>query len=99
MVIDDVIERKYITVGFFAFLILIALAVTSNSLSIRRFGTKSWERLHKLVYAAAPLAAIHFLWQKRGDDWSEPLIYLVIIIFLLTLRYPKIKQQLSRCHE
>ncbi|WOV91826.1 MAG: protein-methionine-sulfoxide reductase heme-binding subunit MsrQ [Candidatus Zeuxoniibacter abyssi] len=94
----DIVKRKYITVGFTAWLILIALAATSNDWSIRRMGAKLWGKLHKAVYAAAPLAAVHFLWLKRGKDWSEPLIYLAIIVFLLALRHRKAQRFLSRFH-
>ena len=82
--IEDVIERPYITVGFTAFLLLTPLAVTSNQWSIRRLG-KKWKQLHKLVYLIVILAIVHFLWLVKAD-YLEPLIYATIAAVLLLLR-------------
>lgn len=81
----DIMERPYVTVGFGAFLLLIPLAVTSNNWSIRKMGAMAWRRLHKAVYPAAILAAIHYVWLARGFQ-IEPLFYLTLIVSLLLLR-------------
>ncbi|WP_373355217.1 protein-methionine-sulfoxide reductase heme-binding subunit MsrQ [Pseudoroseicyclus sp. CXY001] len=80
----DILKRPYITIGMGAFLLLLPLAVTSNNLSIRKLGPK-WRQLHKLVYPAAILAAVHFIWLVKGFPW-EPFIYAGIIAVLLGLR-------------
>ena len=95
-VLDDVVERKFITVGFAAFLLLVPLALTSNNWSVKKLGGKAWLKLHKLVYAIALLAPVHFLWLKRGKDLTEPLVYLAIFAALLAIRIPKVKAALSR---
>lgn len=82
---NDLVKRPYIILGMAAFLLLLPLAVTSNNLSIRRMGAAAWQRLHRLVYPAALLAAAHFIWVMKA--WAaEPLIYLALISGLLALR-------------
>ena len=95
-VLDDVVERKFITVGFAAFVLLVPLALTSSNWSVKKLGGKAWLKLHKLVYAVALFAPVHFLWLKRGDDLTEPLAYLGIFALLLAMRIPKVKTALFR---
>ena len=80
----DIVKRPYVTVGVTAFLLMIPLAVTSNDLSVRRLGSR-WRRLHRLVYPAAVLGAVHFIWLSKGLQ-IEPLLYLAAILLLLALR-------------
>jgi len=68
--IEDVVKRPFITIGMATFLILLALAVTSNQLSVRRLGRR-WQSLHRLVYLAAIGAVIHFWWLVKADI-TEP---------------------------
>ena len=63
---EELLERPYITIGFAAYLIILALGVTSPRAMVRRLG-KNWKRLHKLIYLAAVLALIHLLWILRTD--------------------------------
>jgi sulfoxide reductase heme-binding subunit YedZ len=81
---EDILERPYITVGFSAWLILLTLAVTSTRGWIRRLG-RNWRRLHRLVYLAAGLGALHYLWKVKADT-REPLIFMGCIAALLVLR-------------
>ncbi|HDK38344.1 MAG TPA: sulfoxide reductase heme-binding subunit YedZ [Thiolapillus brandeum] len=84
----DIAKRPYITVGFLSFMMLTALALTSNTYSMRRLG-KRWQALHRLVYAAAALAVLHFIWLVKAD-LLQPLIYLGILVVLMLLRMPRI---------
>lgn len=81
---QDVVKRPYITVGFAAFVMLIPLAVTSTQAMMRRLG-RNWQRLHRLVYAIAILAVLHFLWLVKADA-REPLIYAAVLTLLLGYR-------------
>ena len=83
-IIEDVTKRPFITIGFFALLILLILASTSTS-KIRRSMGKKWDKLHQSVYLASILGVWHFWWQVKKDI-TEPLIYAVIIFILLTYR-------------
>ena len=81
---EDILERPYITVGFAALLCLLPLALTSTKAAIRRLGAR-WTRLHKLSYAAAVLAALHFFWLVKAD-MLPPAIHAGIIAVLLGSR-------------
>jgi sulfoxide reductase heme-binding subunit YedZ len=82
----ETVKRPYVTVGMLAFVLLIPLAVTSNNLAIRKMGAAAWRQLHKLSYVAVILGVLHYLWLSRGFQ-VEPLIYLVLSIGLVALRY------------
>lgn len=83
--VEDVLKRPFITVGMLAYLCLFPLAVTSTDRMMRRLGFARWKQLHRLSYAAAMLGALHFVWRVKKDV-SEPLVYGVILIVLLTVR-------------
>ena len=80
----DIAKRPYMTVGFTAWLLLVPLALTSTRHMMRRLG-RNWQRLHRLIYPAALLAALHFLWLVKAD-YREPLLYLAIFGALMLLR-------------
>jgi len=82
----EIVKRPYVTVGMASFLMLIPLAVTSNNLSVRKMGAAAWRKIHKLTYPAAILGAVHYLWLVKGFQ-LEPIIYLLVILGLVALRY------------
>jgi sulfoxide reductase heme-binding subunit YedZ len=84
-ILEDIGERPYITVGFTALLILIPLAATSTKGMIKRLGGRRWNRLHRLVYVAAALGVLHFLWLVKADI-REPVIFGAILATLLGYR-------------
>jgi sulfoxide reductase heme-binding subunit YedZ len=92
--LEDVIERPYITVGFTAFLILIPLAVTSTKGWIRRLG-KKWAKLHRGVYLAATLGVVHFYWLVKADT-RLPILLGVCLAALLILRTPGLARKTKR---
>jgi sulfoxide reductase heme-binding subunit YedZ len=81
----DIAKRKYITVGFTAFLLLIPLAITSTAGWIRRLGGKRWQQLHRLIYFSATLGVIHYYWLVKSAV-IRPLTYGVIVAVLLLWR-------------
>ncbi len=83
-IVEDIVERPFITIGFAAFLILLALATTSTASMRRRLGRR-WQKLHDWVYVAATLGVWHYWWQVKLDA-SGPLIYAVILAVLLIYR-------------
>ena len=85
-ILEDIAERPYITVGFAALLILIPLAVTSTKRMVKRLGGRRWSRLHKLVYLAAALGVLHFLWLVKAD-LREPAVFAAILTVLLGYRF------------
>lgn len=84
----DIVKRPYVTIGMAAFLLLVPLAATSHDSALRRLGAVRWRRLHKLVYPAAALGAMHYVWLAKGFQ-IEPLAYLGVIVLLLALRVPR----------
>ena len=84
-IVADIAERPFITAGFAALVLMVPLALTSTTDSIRRLGFNRWTRLHQLVYLAGALAALHFFWRVKIDV-SQPLTYAVIIGALLAVR-------------
>lgn len=85
--IKDVYKRPFITVGFTAFMLMIPLALTSTNGMVRRLGGKRWQALHKLVYAIAVLAILHYWWHKAGkNDFGEVSIYAAVVFVLLGMR-------------
>ena len=81
----DVAKRRYITVGFAAFILLIPLAITSTKGWIRRLGGKRWQQLHRAIYAAAVLGVIHYYWLVKSDV-RKPLFYGALVAILLLWR-------------
>jgi sulfoxide reductase heme-binding subunit YedZ len=77
-------KRPYIIVGAAAFLMMVPLALTSTRRMMKRTG-RWWKPLHRLIYPAAALAWVHFLWQARSDI-TEMVVYAVILASLLVLR-------------
>lgn len=99
VLLDDIVERKYITVGFAAMILLLPLAATSNKFSIKKMGAAAWQKLHRAVYPICILGAVHFLWIKKGDDIGEPLVHLLIIVLLLAMRFPQTQRLLQRARK
>ena len=93
---EAIFDQRYVVVGFFAGLILLALALTSTKgwqIRLR----KNWKRLHRLVYLAGILVAVHYMWLSK--DISEPLPYVIIIALLLVLRIPGIRRVVSHTRQ
>src|SRR5205807_5878740 len=84
-ILDDIVKRKFIYVGFTAFLLLIPLAATSTNGMVRRLGAVRWQRLHRLVYVAATLGVIHFIWRVKKDI-TQPVAYGMVLAVLLGFR-------------
>ena len=80
----DILTKKFIFVGFAAWLLLIPLALTSSKKAMI-FLKDKWKKLHRLIYIIAALAVMHFIWLVK-KDLTEPLIYAVIIIVLMLFR-------------
>jgi methionine sulfoxide reductase heme-binding subunit len=81
----DVEKRRYITVGFLGFVLLIPLALTSTAGWIRRLGGRRWQMLHRAIYAAAVCGVIHYYWLVKSDV-RKPLFYGALVATLLIWR-------------
>ncbi len=85
MVASEIVLRIYLTIGFAALLGLAVLAVTSTDGWQRRLGARRWQKLHRIVYAIALLAVIHFCIQSKLDEW-EPSVMAGIFFWLMACR-------------
>ena len=82
----DILKRPFIAVGFTAFVFLVPLATTSTDRMMRQLG-RWWGRLHRLIYAVALLAVLHFWWMKSGkNNLQEPMIIALVMALLLGSR-------------
>ena len=83
-IFDDVVKKKYIFVGFAAWILLIPLTITSSKKMVLLL-KQNWKKLHRLIYVIAILGSLHFIWLSK-TIYFKPLIYFVLITFLLILR-------------
>jgi sulfoxide reductase heme-binding subunit YedZ len=84
-IVDDIVKRKFIFVGFATFVLLLPLTATSTTAAIRRLGYPRWKQLHRLAYLAPALAVLHFTWRVKRDI-REPVTYGVVLAALLIAR-------------
>ncbi len=96
LLFEATLEKRYTLIGTTAYLLLIPLAITSYKWGMKKIG-KNWKKLHQLVYLISPMLIFHFAWAHKGDIFSLqgnvllPLIYGVIVILLLLLRIPVVR--------
>lgn len=94
ILLDGLPTKLYIVAGLAALLILLPLAITSTRGWMRRLG-KWWKRLHRLVYLAAILAVVHYIWVAKVF-YGAPVIYAIILALLLVARIPWVRTRLAR---
>jgi methionine sulfoxide reductase heme-binding subunit len=83
----DIGKRPFILVGFSGFLLLTPLAATSFNRAVKAMGARRWQALHRLVYAVAGLAILHFFWMRAGKhNFAEVAVYAAILAVLLGWR-------------
>ena len=91
-IFNDIVKRPFSLVGSLALLLLTPLAATSLNAAIRALGARRWQRLHRLVYAVAGLAILHFFWMRAGkNDFAEVAVYAGILALLLGWRLRKLR--------
>jgi sulfoxide reductase heme-binding subunit YedZ len=84
-VLDDLKKRRFIQVGLFGWVVLLALAATSPAFVMRRMGGKAWRRLHYSVYGSAIAGCVHYWWLvKKGV--KAPLPFTLVLAVLLLAR-------------
>jgi sulfoxide reductase heme-binding subunit YedZ len=91
---EAIAEKRFVLVGFTAFLLLLPLAITSTKGWMRRLG-KRWKQLHRLVYVAAVLVIFHYIWLVKADI-REPLAYGALVALLFVLRAPPVRRAITR---
>ncbi len=94
---DAIFEKRYALVGFSAFLILLALTLTSNKSAMKRLG-KRWKKLHRLAYLAGGLVIVHFVWLVKAD-LTRPLLYGAVMAFFLAFRLRPLRHRATAIRE
>jgi len=84
-IVNDIVKRPYITVGFAAFILLIPLAITSTNRMMKRLGGKRWRTLHSLIYLIAVGGVVHYWWLVKKDI-TNPLAFALLLAVLLGIR-------------
>ena len=95
ILISDLKKRYYIIAGFFAFITLIPLALTSNNIAVRKLNIRTWRNVHSFIYVAIILSIFHFILMSK--TWTAELCFytaITIIILFLKIRETKIYNKL-----
>jgi sulfoxide reductase heme-binding subunit YedZ len=86
-IVRDIPKRPFVLAGFTAFVLMIPLAATSFNRAMKALGGRRWKMLHRLVYAVAVVALLHFWWMRAGKhNFAEPIVYIAIITALFGWR-------------
>jgi len=83
-ILNDVLKKKFVFIGFAAWLLLIPLAITSSN-KMMKILKHNWKKIHKLIYVIGIFGVLHFIWLSK-TIFFKPLIFLVILIILLLFR-------------
>lgn len=95
-IIEDILTRPVLDIGWLAFILMISLAITSYPKLAQQFSPRRWQQLHQLIYLISFSAIVHFWWLAQAKaDVREPLTYAVIFLMLLLLRYPPLLNRLA----
>tara|TARA_B100000073_G_C23691649_1_gene556701 strand:- start:211 stop:708 length:498 start_codon:yes stop_codon:yes gene_type:complete len=82
--LKDVIKKKFIFIGFSAWLLLIPLAITSSDRMVKIL-KQNWKKLHRLIYIISIFGVLHYIWLSK-TIFFKPLVFLIILVFLLMFR-------------
>ena len=83
-IINDVLKKKFVFIGFAAWLLLIPLAITSSN-KMMKILKHNWKKIHRLIYVIGIFGVLHFIWLSK-TIFFKPLIFLFILIILLLFR-------------
>ena len=83
-ILNDVLKKKFVFIGFAAWLLLIPLAITSSNKMVKIL-KHNWKKIHSLIYVIGIFGVLHFIWLSK-TIFFKPLIFLVILIILLLFR-------------
>ena len=92
-IFDDVVKKKYVFIGFAAWLLLVPLAITSSQKMIKLLRS-NWKKIHRLIYVIAIFGSFHYIWLSK-TIFFKPLIYFIIIVVLLLLRIKTNKKEIN----
>ena len=86
-IVQDILKRPFIAVGFAAAVLMSLLAATSFNAAVKAMGAQRWRQLHRAVYVIAILGVLHFFWMRASKkNFNEVLVYAGILGSLLGWR-------------
>ncbi len=86
--LEEILSRRFLTVGFVAVALMLPLAVTSTNAMIRKLGPVRWKLLHRLAYLATILGVVHYYMLVKSDV-RQPLAFAVVLTPILGFRSVK----------
>lgn len=93
-IFKDLVTRPAIMIGFLSFMLMLPLAITSHRSLVQYLGKVNWKRLHWLMYPITIGGVVHFWWLAQSKaDIREPVIYAILLVLLLVLRYPPLTRK------
>ena len=92
-IFDDVVKKKYVFIGFAAWLLMVPMAITSSQKMIKLL-RNNWKKIHRLIYVIAIFGSFHYIWLSK-TIFFKPLIYFIIIVVLLLLRIKTNKKEIN----
>ena len=75
VLLEDVIERKYVVVGFLAFFCLLLMTITSTNGWKKRLRS-NWRALHRLIHIVVLFSLLHYIWLTK-DGFGVIFLYVV----------------------
>lgn len=86
-------RQPFVLAGLAAFILMIPLAATSNSLALKVVGGTQWRDLHRNIYLIAILACGHYFWLSKPEALYWPLGFSAGLAVLLYWRIRERKRQ------
>lgn len=78
-------EFPFQVLGFFALIVLFAMAATSHDFWLHNLGAKTWKRLHMLVYVAFALIMAHVILGNLQDEATTGSVLLLYSGFIVVV--------------
>ena len=85
---EDVIERKYVVIGFLAFFCLLLMTITSTNGWKKTLGS-NWRVLHRLIHIVVLFSLLHYIWLTK-DGFGVIFLYVVCFGVLSIERFVRI---------
>ena len=86
--VEEILTRRFLTVGFVALALMLPLAVTSTNAMVRKLGPVRWKLLHRLAYVATILGVVHYYMLVKSDV-RQPLAFAAVLTPILGFRSVK----------
>ena len=83
---SEIVQRIYLGIGMLGLVGLLILGASSSDSAVRRLGAAEWQSRHRLIYAIAPLALVHFFIQSKLKV-DQPVLMAGFLVWLMGWRW------------